>query len=79
MKRLGIPATLFGSESLKLTELIRDAGEAANGLVITALTDGTAKFKKHYRAEYSNEPSNYQAQTYDAYTALALAIKNGAM
>jgi branched-chain amino acid transport system substrate-binding protein len=78
IQELGITASLFGSEALKSDTFISDAGDAANGLTLTAITDGTNAYKEKYRAEYNTDAGDYTAQTYDAYSAIALAIKNGA-
>ncbi len=78
LKKQGLKAALFGSEAMVNTTFIKDAGDAAEGLTLTSLTDGTKSFKEKYRAEYNTDAGDYIAQTYDAYTALALTIKNGA-
>ncbi len=78
IKQLAIDADLFGSEALKNSVFIQDAGEAAEGLTITSLTDGVDTYKAKYRAAYNLAAGDYTAQTYDAYTAIALAVKDGA-
>jgi branched-chain amino acid transport system substrate-binding protein len=78
IKELGFQVPLYGSEALKLNSFISDAGDAASGLIITALTDGTSAFKDEYHVEYNLDAGDYTAQTYDAYKSLALVIKNGA-
>lgn len=78
IKSAKITAPIFGAESMKNPIFTKDAGANAEGLTITAVTDGTAAFQSRFRAEYGIAPTDYIAQTYDAYYALAMAIKAGA-
>jgi len=78
INELGLKAALYGSEALKQASWINDAGSVVEGLWITSIPDGTNTFVDHYRSGYNSEPNDYIANSYDAYTALALTIDSGA-
>ena len=71
-------AKVYGSEGLKSDDILKGAGIAAEGLVITNVSSGTTDFIARHKAEYNAEPGPFAAQGYDAFQALALAIKAGA-
>ncbi len=77
-KELGIEAELFGTEGLKSEEVTKNAGRAANGLTVTAVSEGTKDFATKHKQEFDQEPGPFSAQAYDAYTAIGTAIKQGA-
>ncbi len=75
IKELGINAKLFGSEGLKGPEV--GSTSSAEGLIITSVSSGTSQFARRHEARYGEEPGPFAAQAYDAFTALARAIKDG--
>ncbi len=76
IKELGIKAALFGSEGLKGPEVAQTS--AGEGLIVTSLSLGTTEFAAKYREFYGEEPLPFAAQAYDAFTAIANVLKNGA-
>ncbi|MCI0566304.1 penicillin-binding protein activator [bacterium] len=79
IKELDIEAALYGSEALKSDEIIKDAGDAAEGMIVTSVTLGSDDFIEKYKAEYGGvEPEPFAAQGYDAFMVIAEAIKTGA-
>ena len=77
MKELGMTVALFGTETLNGPDTL-EAGDAAEGLIITSVNPGTDNFADRYRAKYNEEPGVFTPHTYDAYRAIAIAIKSGA-
>lgn len=69
---------VFGSEGLKSQDIIDGAKESAEGLILTTVSSGTSDFIERHKKEYGSEPGPFAAQGYDAYQALALAVKGGA-
>ena len=78
LKELGVEVALFGSEGLKSQVVIDGSGDAAEGLVITAVSSGNEDFSNKHMVEYGEEPGPFSAQGYDAFKAIALALENGA-
>lgn len=78
IKELGIKATLFGSEGLKSDDIIKGAGSAADGMIITSVSIGNVGFITKYHREYNEDPGPFAAQAYDAYKAVALVLEQGA-
>ena len=78
LRELGVQAQLFGSEAFKDSAIIKAAGDAAEGLVFTSVSSGSPEFVESYMIEYGVPPGPFAAQGYDAFKALALAIKSGA-
>jgi branched-chain amino acid transport system substrate-binding protein len=78
LKELKVQATIFGSEGLKSDDIIKNAKEAAEGLIVSSVTAGNDEFIKKHIAEYNKEPGPFAAFGYDAFKAIALAIENGA-
>ncbi|MBI4021959.1 MAG: penicillin-binding protein activator [Candidatus Andersenbacteria bacterium] len=76
---LNIDAAIFGSEGLKSPDILAAAGEAAEGLILTTVSAGTAEFSQQHRAEFGSEPGPFAAQGYDAFSALARAAASGAV
>ena len=78
LKELGVKATLFGSEGFKSPDIIKGAQEAAEGLMVSAVSAGTSDFIKKHNAVYGTDPGPFAAQSYDAFAALAKAVSQGA-
>jgi len=78
IKELKLKVALFGSEGLKSPDIVKGAGDAAEGLTVNSVSSGTADFVSKHQAKYGSEPGPFAAQAYDAFQALALAIKAGA-
>ncbi len=77
IKQLNIRAKLYGSEGLKGPEIA--AEKSAQGLIITSVSAGTSDFTKEYFAEYGLATEPFSPQGYDAFTALAKTIEDGAV
>lgn len=77
IKELGIDAAVFGSEGLKSDDIL-EAGDAAEGLIVTSVSSGSEQFAQRHKEVYGTEPGPFAAQAYDAFMALANAIKQGA-
>ena len=78
IKELNIDVALYGSEGVKSDAIIKAAGKAAEGLVLTSVSSGTTDFTERHKSEYGETPGPFAAQGYDAFKAVALAIQNGA-
>ncbi len=76
LKQMGIKTRVFGSEGLKGPEIA--AQKAAQGLTITSVSAGTESFADAYMREHGLEVQPFAPQAYDAFDALARAIKNSA-
>lgn len=68
----------FASDGLKNERTISLAGKIAEGIMISAPSDGTDIFASKYREVYGEEPGEFAAQGYDAFSALVWAIGEGA-
>ena len=79
-KELRLDIALMGSEGLKSDDLLRGAGGAAEGLILTSVTEGSEAFMQKWVAEYgeSSKPGPFAAQAYDAFKAVAMTIQQGA-
>lgn len=77
IRELGIEADIYGSEGLKGEDTFK-AGDAAEGLKITAVTSGSEEFIQAHKDEYDSEPGPFAAQGYDAYSAIAKTVDQGA-
>ncbi len=78
IKEQGINAALIGSEGLKSDDIIKGAGSAAEGLILTSVSSGTSSFRENHKRVYGTEPGPFAAQAYDAFKALSLTLKEGA-
>ena len=76
IKELGINSAVFGSEGLKSPEIA--SLNAAEGLIVTSVSFGTDDFTRKHRERYGIDPGPFAAQGYDAFIAIAMAIKKGA-
>lgn len=77
IEELGIDAQVYGSEGLKGSDTL-EAGDAAEGLKVTAVSAGSKDFNQAHKDEYGEEPGPFAAQGYDAFQAIAETIKQGA-
>ena len=77
IKELGLEVVVFGSEGLKADYVTENAGEAAEGLIVTSVSTGNDDFVSRYK-EAGNELGPFAAQGYDALKAIALAVESGA-
>ena len=80
-KELGIPAVVIGTDGGYDPELLRRAGDAADGSYWVTIGWGdensnpaVAKFKKAYRDRYGEDPGVYSGLFYDATQVLAKAL-----
>ncbi len=78
LKRLGVDAAVFASEGLKSEDIIKSAGDSAEGLIISSVSAGTKDFAEKFKKKFGEEPGPFAAQAYDAFKALAIVIKEGA-
>lgn len=78
IKELGLSVKIYGSEGLKSDDIVKGAGSAAEGLVVTSVSVGNIGFITKHQKEYGSEPGPFAAQAYDAFRALAEAMKAGA-
>ena len=81
-RKLGITVPFVGGNGFNSPEVIKIAGEAADGLIVAtpwfAGKDDpkVQEFIKNYKAEYGIEPDQFAAQAYDALYIYAEALKN---
>ncbi|MGB2781452.1 MAG: ABC transporter substrate-binding protein [Phycisphaerae bacterium] len=81
-RELGLKCQFLGITDCELPEVIRIAGDAAEGVVYTKaafdLTDkGAAEFAAKYTARFGEPPEVYGATSYDAVRMIAMAIAKG--
>jgi branched-chain amino acid transport system substrate-binding protein len=83
IRRSGITVPILSGGSLNNEQLLKVAGEAAEGVVVVSTFDPTAHqaevadFIKAYDAKYGTVPDRNAAQGYDALHLLAHAIREG--
>lgn len=79
---LGIAVTIIGGNGLNSPALIKNAGPAAEGVIVGAAwnsandTPENQKFIQAYKAKYNADPDQFAAQAYSGVYILANAIKN---
>jgi len=74
----GVTATVYGSDALYSQDIVNDAQDAAEGLIVTSFPAGTKDFKQAF-ANANQTTDNYAAaQAYDAFWAISLALQKGA-
>lgn len=78
IQELGIQSQVYGSEGLESSDVVQGAGEAAQGLIVSSVSQGNQEFIDAHVQAYGEEPGPFAAQAYDAYTALQLAMETGA-
>ncbi len=74
----GLAAKVYGSESIKIDSILSDAGSAAEGIQVGALSEGTTSFTEKYETLFGIKPNFPAAQSYDAFKAIAKALEGGA-
>ncbi|MDD9950676.1 MAG: ABC transporter substrate-binding protein, partial [Zetaproteobacteria bacterium] len=77
-KELGLTAQVYGSEAFKSDEVTDAAQEAAEGLLVTSVSEGDAVFVAAHMEKFGVEPGPFAAQAYDAFRAIFEASKTGA-
>lgn len=80
-RKLGIETPFVGGNGFNSPEVIKIAGDAANGLIVATPWFAAKKdpkvqaFVEAYEEAYGVQPDQFAAQAYDAYYILAEAIK----
>lgn len=80
-RKMGIDVPFVGGNGFNSPEVIKIAGDAANGLIVATpwfagKDDQKVKdFVKKYKDEYGKDPDQFAAQAYDALHVLAAAIE----
>jgi branched-chain amino acid transport system substrate-binding protein len=82
-KELALPQRLLSTAIFEDPEILKAAGDAAEGLVFTSITFDPANpdpravaFTKNYRERFKREPDGYAASAYDAACILAQAARS---
>ncbi|HET8631499.1 MAG TPA: ABC transporter substrate-binding protein [Thermomicrobiales bacterium] len=80
-RQLGIKATIIGGNGFNSPALIKNAGPAAEGVIVGAAwhagsdTPQNQEFIKNYKAKFNADPDQFAAQAYAGVYILADAIK----
>ncbi|WP_347551597.1 ABC transporter substrate-binding protein [Pseudalkalibacillus hwajinpoensis] len=80
-RKMGIDVPFVGGNGFNSPEVIKIAGDAANGLIVATPWFGGSEDEKvqefvdKYKEEFGNEPDQFAAQAYDALYILADAIE----
>lgn len=81
-RKLGIDVPFVGGNGFNSPEVIKIAGDAANGLIVATPWYGdkddqkVQEFVKKYEEKYGKKPDQFAAQAYDALYIMAEALKN---
>lgn len=81
-RKMGIDVPFVGGNGFNSPEVIKIAGDAANGLIVATPWYGdkddqkVQDFVKKYEEKYGKKPDQFAAQAYDALYILADALKN---
>lgn len=80
-RQLNIKATFMGSDGTSDPTLIKTAGDAANGMIITAaplpqFMNDAKGFMSEYKSTFNRDAGPFSAYEYDGVTAVANAIKS---
>lgn len=82
-KELALPQRLLSTAIFEDSEILKAAGDAAEGLVFTSITfdpadpdPRAAAFTMNYRERFKREPDGYAASAYDAACILAQAARS---
>ena len=78
IQELGLQVAVYGSEGLQSSDVLQGAGAAAQGLIVSSVSQGNEEFIQAHQEAYGSEPGPFAAQAYDAYTALEEALSTGA-
>jgi branched-chain amino acid transport system substrate-binding protein len=83
MKEMAIPGKVFAPSTLNDPELIKTAGNAAEGVVFSAAAfegirdqRAVSRFLSAFKQEYEREPTTFSAYGYDSVMILLSQIKN---
>ncbi|HEX7057995.1 MAG TPA: ABC transporter substrate-binding protein [Bacilli bacterium] len=80
-RKMGITVPFVGGNGFNSPEVIKIAGDAANGLIVATPWFGGSDdakvqaFSKNYEAEYGKKPDQFAAQAYDGLYIMADALK----
>ena len=74
----GVTASIYGADALYDENIITEAGEAAEGFLVTSFDGGTKSFRQSLAASSSDGQSYGAAGAYDALHAIFLATQKGA-
>jgi branched-chain amino acid transport system substrate-binding protein len=80
-RQLGIDAPIIGGNGFNNPQLMADAGEAAEGVVVGAAWNSSsdnpqnAEFLKAYEAEYDAQPDQFAAQAYTGLMLIDQAVR----
>jgi branched-chain amino acid transport system substrate-binding protein len=83
IKQLGLTETIIGSNGFNPSEVVADAGDAANGLIVTAswnagIDDRSSRtFVEQFRLRYQRDPDTFAAQSYAGVQVLIAAARAG--
>jgi ABC-type branched-subunit amino acid transport system substrate-binding protein len=80
-KQLGMKAIFMGGDASSDPTLLKTAGDAANGMIITTaplaqFISGAQDFVQKYKSAYNTGPGPFSVYEYDAVQVVAQAIKN---
>lgn len=85
MKEMGMDIPYFGADGLVAQAFIDQAGEAAEGVVVTYPYDYyrddplTKDFNRRYKEKHGYEPDSFAAHGYDTLMVLWQAVKRGGL
>lgn len=81
-RKMGLTVPFVGGNGFNSPEVIKIAGDAANGLIVATPWFGgkedekVQEFVKKYKEKYGKDPDQFAAQAYDGLYLMAEAIKN---
>lgn len=85
MRAMGMHQPVFGGSRLDYPELLKVAGPAAEGLVVTAALNPTRQdprwitFRNAYCEKFHEDPTDYAAYSYDGMNILLAAIEKAGL
>ena len=77
-EELNLNIPLMASEGLKEDELLTRVGSAAEGMILTSVSQGEPAFVENWVRKTGEEPGPFAAQGHDAFTAITLSMEQGA-
>jgi branched-chain amino acid transport system substrate-binding protein len=83
IKQLRLTETILGSNGFNPTEVLAEAGDAANGLIVTAswnagIDDRASRtFVEQFRLKHQRDPDTFAAQSYAGVQVLIAAARAG--
>ena len=81
-RELGLRQPIVGGNGFNSPDLIKNAGEAAEGVIVGAAWNSASSnpksqdFLKNFKAKYNQDPDQFAAQAYAGVYIMAEAIKN---